>query len=365
MKSIRVSLKERSYNITFGRLEKDLAGLLPRGRYFIVTSQAVQDAGHAGRLLKALRKKCQASLVVLPNGEAHKNLATLERLYKAGVKHRLDRKTTIVGLGGGVTTDLAGFFAATYMRGLPFVAVPTTLLGMVDAAIGGKTGVDLPQGKNLVGAFWQPRLVWIDTSLLKSLPPREWVTGFAEIIKYGVIKSRPFFEWLEGKLRKKHRVQNWDQKDLMEAIYRSAAIKADVVGHDERETPLQGGREILNFGHTIGHALEAATGYRSLSHGEAISIGMVAAGRISLSMRMWSNDNQLRLMSLLDSVGLPLHRPTLSSSQMKRFWGALMKDKKNVAGSLRFVLPRKIGAVEVKSGVPLHIVKKVLFYGRS
>ncbi len=354
MKPVRVALGERSYSICFGPLK---SGFVPRFKklfpnqpsVLIVTSKAVAQAGHARALERALKDHVRSGhTVAIPNGEQHKNLNTMDLLYKEGFEAGLDRKSVVIGLGGGVITDMAGFLAATYMRGVPFVSIPTTVLGMVDAAIGGKTGVDVPEGKNLVGAFWQPKIVWIDPSVLKTLPEREWRTGFAEVIKYGVIKDRPFFEWIEKKIRENPRFQNWPPEDINKALYVSAQIKARVVSGDERETPLKGGREILNFGHTAGHALEAATGYGALSHGEAISIGMVLAGRLALEEGLWSNHEQARLIRVFQMARLPVRFPKLSKMQEKLFWAALLKDKKNVAGKLRFVLPVKIGSVTVK-----------------
>lgn len=366
MKPVRVRLKDRSYSIRFGSYNKEFPRFFKQvmgkpSRVFVVTSRALVKCGYLKTLVRAIGSTRAATVFhVVSDGEAHKTLATVTGLYRQGLKKGLDRKSAVVALGGGVITDMTGFFAATYMRGVPYVSIPTTLLGMVDAAIGGKTGVDLPEGKNLVGAFWQPRLVWMDPSLLKTLPEKEWINGFAEVIKYGVIRSRPFFEWLEAKIRERPRLVKWPLTDVQHAIYQSAQIKADVVSRDEQETPLKGQREILNFGHTVGHALEAATGYKTLSHGQAISIGMVVAGRLARSFGLWSGDAQLRLILMLQAVGLPIHFPRLSGPQKEKFWPALLKDKKHISGKLRFVLPKRIGVVETRSGVPISLVKKTL-----
>lgn len=354
MKPIRVPLGDRSYDICFGPLKRGFARrfkqLFPdKPSVMIVTARAVAAAGHARALERALKGHVRSGkTIALPNGEQHKNLKTMDLLYKEGFEAGLDRKSVVIGLGGGVITDMTGFLAATYMRGVPFVSVPTTLLGMVDAAIGGKTGVDVPEGKNLVGAFWQPKLVWIDPAVLNTLPEREWRTGFAEVIKYGVIKDRPFFDWLEKKFSDNPRVKTWNAADVGKSLWVSAKTKAMVVSADERETPLKAGREILNFGHTTGHALEAATGYGSLSHGEAISIGMVVAGRLALDQGLWSNQEQIRLIRLFQRAGLPVHFPKLSKVERRHFWSAMSKDKKNVAGKLRFVLPVKMGVATVR-----------------
>lgn len=362
MNAIPVRLGERSYEIRFGALGSGLrpalrsAGVAP-SRIFVVTTRAVAKAGHLRRLVGGLKGLAPGTSAVLPNGERYKTLAMLEKLYRAALAAGLDRRSLVIGLGGGVVTDMAGFMAATYMRGLHYVSVPTSLLGMVDAAIGGKTGVDMPEGKNLVGAFWQPKLVWIDPSVLGSLSQRDWTTGFAEIVKYGVIKSRPFFDWLDTQARAGRDPRTWKAAAVQRAIFESARMKAQVVSGDERETPLAGGREILNFGHTAGHALEAATGYGRVSHGEAISIGMNVAGLISIAMGLWSEADHLRMLRLLRSFGLPIVFPKLSAAQRRGFWAALRKDKKNVGGSLRFVLPRRIGQVEVRSGIPSDLVR--------
>jgi len=329
------------------------------GHILLVSSPHLQKAGHVSRIEKLLRAGGRSvSTALIQDGESRKNLSSLAQLYRKALEAKLDRRSLIVAVGGGVITDMAGFLAATYMRGISYVSVPTSLLGMVDASIGGKTGVDLAEGKNLVGAFWQPRLVWLNPVFLKTLPGREWKTGMAEVIKYGVIKDKVFFHWLGGRLKTKAFVSSWDSADITHLIYRSAAIKAAVVSADEREVPLKGGREILNFGHTIGHALEAASGYTRLSHGEAVSIGMAAAGHLSLQLRKWSRNEQLQLLSLLQAAGLPVRIPPFI--YWPRFWKALHSDKKNISNRLRFVLPLGLGRVEVRSGLDPALVRQVL-----
>jgi 3-dehydroquinate synthase len=369
MKTISVPLNKktnRSYQIVFGSSVRDFPTQLKlklggHGKLFLLTTRAISRTPYLKEIHKALVKKgFDTHVEIIPNGEKEKNISRLAHLYKQCLKTGIDRKSVVVGLGGGVVTDLAGFLAATYMRGLSFVSIPTTLLGMVDASIGGKTGIDLKEGKNLVGAFWQPRLVWVDVGLLKTLPRKEWVTGFAEVIKYGVIKDARFFQWLEEKVRHQPEIRKWPAKDLIYAISVSAQIKAEVVGSDERETPQKGGREILNFGHTIGHALEAATSYQALTHGEAVSIGMAAAGLIARQMGMWSDDDQLQLLSTLQVMGLPIHIPARVKVSSDRFWKAIKKDKKNVGGQMRFVVPRRLGKVEVISGIPERMVRQVM-----
>jgi len=326
----------------------------------IVTSSRVKSFGYPSRVQKAIRKMgVKAVLFEVPDGERHKTPATLHRLYGQALTAGLDRKSLIIAVGGGAITDLAGFFAATYMRGISYLSVPTTLLGMVDASVGGKTGVDLPQGKNLIGAFWQPRLVWIDPAVLQTLPLKEWRTGFSEVIKYGVIKNRSFFLWLERRLKESSNVSSWAYADVLKVIYESVRVKAEVVSGDERESPLKGGREILNFGHTIGHALEAALGYRTLSHGMAVSIGMVAEAHAALQGR-WTLVDQGRLILTLQAAGLPTRAPALNARQKARFWAALRRDKKNVAGQIRFVRPLEMGKVTVQSGMSVTLIRDAM-----
>lgn len=367
MKRIMVRLKERSYPILIGPYEKGLVQEIRRrfsgrpSRILLVSSPSIARRGHVARLNKVLsRLGVPISVAFVPDGEAHKTTETLLRLFHMALKNRLDRKSLVVAMGGGVITDMAGFFAATYMRGISYVAVPTTLLGMVDAAIGGKTAVDLPGGKNLFGAFWQPLIVSINPTVLRTLPEREWRTGMAEVVKYGVIQDADFFRWLVSRTRQSSDPRTWSAADVVWMIATSAGIKAGVVSADEKERPLAGGREILNFGHTIGHALEAATGYRTLTHGEAISIGMVLAGRMALKCRLWSDDLQLQLVTLLETLRLPIAFPKLTARQKTVFWSSLKKDKKHVGGRLRFVLPVRLGHVSVTSGISVSLLKSVL-----
>jgi 3-dehydroquinate synthase len=354
VKSVPVRLGDRSYDVCVGAisaLPQKLRRCLAADRLFVITTRGVVAAGHLRMLQKNISAARIAGVCALPNGEQTKDLRTFERIHRQAARAGLNRASAIVALGGGVVTDLAGFVAATYMRGISFVSIPTTLLGMTDAAIGGKTGVDLPEGKNLVGAFWQPKLVWLDPALLKTLPPREWRTGLAEVIKYGVILDPAFFAWLEKQIALEPRPWKWSLAALEKILFVSASLKARVVSADERESPLRGGREILNYGHTIGHALEAATDYTALTHGEAIAIGMVAAGRIALGRKLWPEQSQSRQIALFRAAGLPTVAPTLSPAQTKRFWSALAGDKKNIGGKLRFILPEKIGRVRVISGI--------------
>lgn len=292
-------------------------------------------------------------LITLAAGETTKSLRTVEKCYDQLAAHRLERESFIVALGGGVVGDLAGFVAATWLRGIPFVQVPTTLLAQVDSSVGGKTGVNLRAGKNLVGAFYQPRLVLCDLDTLKTLPEREFRAGLAEVIKYGIIYDEPLFAALERGLPN---ILRRDEKVLAPIIARCCEIKAEVVGRDETESGL---RAILNFGHTIGHALENSFGYGKLLHGEAISIGQVAEAGISEKILGLPADDAQRIENLFRQTGLPV-QITLSGTQRKKFFDALRLDKKAKDGEVRFVLARKIGKVEFGRRVPPAAIEAVL-----
>jgi 3-dehydroquinate synthase len=305
-------------------------------------------------LLAGLRsERFSPRLAVIPDGEAHKTLKTVQTLYIQCLKSRLDRRSALVALGGGVVGDMTGFAAATYMRGIPFVQCPTTLLSMVDASIGGKTGVDLPEGKNLVGAFWQPRRVWMDLSVLKTLPDREWRTGVAEVIKYGLMADEGILRILESidlaELRRR--------ADLQEDIVsRSARIKARIVSEDEKET--SGRRELLNLGHTFGHAIESVSGYKTYTHGEAISIGMAAAARLSVRLKTFRSPDVRRLELLFQRWGLPVRarRPL----PRKRIWEAMSRDKKAFSGRFRFIVPLGRGRARAVTRVPFPLLNQTL-----
>jgi 3-dehydroquinate synthase len=278
----------------------------------------------------------EVEVFALPAGESQKTLAVAARIYDRMAKAGLDRKSVLAAVGGGVVTDLGGFVASTYMRGIPSILVPTTLLGQVDAAIGGKTGVNLRQGKNLVGTFAQPRFVLCDPEALRTLPSREYVSGLGEVVKYGMIRDTALFEFLEKNVEG---LRGRDPGILDEVVYRCAAIKADVVTRDERES---GERAILNYGHTIGHALEAAGDYRLLHHGEAVSIGMEAEAVISMKLGIAPIEALAAQNRLLKLCGLPTRIRKLSE---KKVLASLRLDKKNVAGKTRFVLPEAVGRV--------------------
>jgi 3-dehydroquinate synthase len=296
----------------------------------------------------------QVTLCPLPAGERYKTLASIQKIYDAALAQRLERSSTIVALGGGVIGDMAGFAAATWLRGIHFVQVPTSLLAMVDASIGGKTGVNHPQGKNLIGAFHQPRLVLIDPQVLSTLPAREFRAGMAEVIKYGVIWDAALFSHLETANRLDQ--QRYVSETLLqEILMRSCQAKAHVVSKDEKEAGL---RAILNYGHTIGHAVESLTGYRLVNHGEAVAIGMVAAGQLAVELGLWQSDAADRQLALIQKTGLPTQLPT--GVDIEAIIASLQTDKKVEAGKVRFVLPTQIGAAIVTDQVPTPVIRQTL-----
>jgi 3-dehydroquinate synthase len=312
----------------------ELIGAHAHDRYVIVTNAIV--ASHCLAALRgALRDAgAQVDVVLLPDGEAHKNSATLLDLLTRLLELRIDRWATLIALGGGVIGDIAGFAAAIYQRGLAFVQVPTTLLAQVDSSVGGKTGINHPLGKNMIGAFWQPRAVLIDTDCLTTLPDRELRAGVAEVIKHGAIRDAEFFAWLENNMAS---LLAKDGDALTHAIHRSCAIKAAIVAADERET---GERALLNFGHTFGHAIEAAQGYGAWLHGEAVAAGMVCAARLSQRVCGLSASHSQRVTDLVASAKLPTVPPKIATDR----WLDLMgRDKKVAEGSIRFVLLEALG----------------------
>lgn len=291
---------------------------------------------------------------VLPAGERYKTLKTLQKIYDAALVHRLERRSTLIALGGGVIGDMTGFAAATWLRGINVVQIPTSLLAMVDASIGGKTGVNHPQGKNLIGAFHQPRLVLIDPDVLKTLPRREFRAAIAEVIKYGVIWDRQLFSELEALPRlDDHRAVPTDK--LLDILERSCQSKVDVVTQDEREAGL---RAILNYGHTLGHALESMGNYRLFNHGEAVALGMIGAGAIATALGYWSEAEERAQLQLIEKAKLPTAIPANLDHQ--EIIALLSNDKKVQGGQLRFVLPKGIGQAEVTADVPTEVIAQAL-----
>lgn len=294
------------------------------------------------------------SYCLLPAGEQYKTLESIQKIYDAALAHRLERSSALVALGGGVIGDMAGFAAATWMRGIAFVQLPTSLLAMVDASIGGKTGVNHPQGKNLIGAFHQPRLVLIDPHVLKTLPNREFRAGMAEVIKYGIIWDSALFKQLEAAPRlDQHSYLN---PELIQTILQaSCEAKAAVVSQDEKEA---GVRAILNYGHTIGHAIESLTSYLGVNHGEAVAIGMIAAGQIAVELGWWSQREADRQRQLIEKTHLPVRLP--SAVTPEAVLPLLLSDKKVQAGRVRFILPRAIGQAAITETVPEDVILRVL-----
>ncbi len=281
--------------------------------------------------------------VILPDGEQYKTLAVMDQVFTALLQKPHGRDTTLIALGGGVIGDLTGFAAASYQRGVRFIQVPTTLLSQVDSSVGGKTAVNHPLGKNMIGAFYQPASVVIDTDCLHSLPPRELASGLAEVIKYGIILDGEFFTWLERNL---DLLLTLDTQAMAYCIRRCCELKAEVVAADEREN---GQRALLNLGHTYGHAIEAHMGYGNWLHGEAIAAGMVMAARTAERLGQFKTDDVDRVIALLQRAGLPVHGP--EEMKAEDYLPHMMRDKKVLAGELRLVLPLSIGRSEVRSGV--------------
>jgi 3-dehydroquinate synthase len=354
--TIIVSLGERSYPIVTTNSYRALPGWLARlrlPRHGWVVSHERLLRRYGAELLGPLRRAgWHLDTVTVPESEASKSLAQAERLIARLARRPAMRVPLIVAFGGGVVGDLAGFVAAMFRRGVPYVQVPTTLLAQVDSAIGGKAGVDLPQGKNLIGAFYQPRLVYNNLQVLSSLPTRQRRSGLAEVIKYGMIADAPLFAFLEEHLKACLRLE---PRALRVMVDRSARIKARVVSRDERETGEL--RVHLNFGHTLGHALEAATGYRRWTHGEAIAIGMCAAAELSVGLGRLPAAGFRRLVALIEAAGLPICARGVSRAAVRR---ALAFDKKFIHGRPRWVLPTRIGQVTVTEAVNALLVDRVV-----
>lgn len=336
MQTLTVNLGERSYPILIGAgllQSATVARHIPAGELLLVSNTVVAPL-YAERFKGALPGRRVIELI-LPDGEQHKSLNCASRMFDVMIANRLGRDAVVVALGGGVIGDLAGFVAACYQRGVNFVQVPSTLLADVDSSVGGKTAVNHPGGKNMIGAFHQPRAVIIDTDLLASLPERELRAGLAEVIKYGLIWDRAFFDWIEAQL---DALLARDPAALEYAIHRSCQIKAEIVSHDERE---QGERALLNFGHTFGHAIEAATGYVQWLHGEAVGLGMVVAADLSQRLGQLEAGDLRRLVALLERAGLPVEAPRMGADTAFDY---MRIDKKVKSGRVRLVLLHGIGA---------------------
>ncbi len=344
MQEIRIELAERSYSIAIeGSILEDLGKTIRSfqfSRKIAVISNPVVHGLYGNVLAQSLTDEgYELTEILVPDGEEYKTLEWAGKIYGELLKTQLDRRSAIIALGGGVIGDLAGFAASTYMRGIAVIQVPTTLLAQVDSSVGGKTGVNHPLGKNMIGTFWQPSLVWMDLDTLRTLPERELVAGLAEVIKYGVIRDSKLFQYLETN---RDRIMNLDQQALLHIVKRSCEIKADVVSRDERESGL---RAILNYGHTIGHAIETVTGYKKYLHGEAIAIGMFAEAVLSNRLRYADEDDVHRIRALIESYGLPVAIP--ADIDLQNTLSAIQIDKKAVKGKLTCILPETIGSVKI------------------
>ncbi len=354
---IDVQLGARSYPIRIG------AGLLEQssdwhdyvhGKHVVIVSNEVVAPLYLQRATSALADH-DTSCVILPDGESYKTLESTRRVFDALAELKASRDASIIALGGGVIGDLAGFAAACWMRGIACVQMPTTLLAMVDSSVGGKTGVNLPQGKNLVGAFHQPRAVVIDTDTLATLPDRELHAGCAEIVKYGALGDADFFAWLETNAE--HLLRR-DPVALQYAIATSCAHKAAIVARDENE---RGERALLNLGHTFGHALETVSGYRSLLHGEAVAIGMCLAAQASARLRDAPTADAERLAALLQRLKLPTRIP--DGIDTDAVLASMQLDKKNLSGRLRLILWRRLGQAELVDGIDADALRPLLASG--
>ena len=359
MNKIKVKLPQNSYQITISPGSLSYIGeqiaKLNLGRKILLISNPEIFGYYGATAINSLEAAgFEVYTHLIPAGEPYKTLESVRQIYRVALENRFERSSTFIALGGGVIGDMTGFAAATWLRGVNFVQVPTSLLAMVDAAIGGKTGVNHPLGKNLIGAFHQPKLVAIDPLVLRTLPMREFRAGIAEVIKYGIIWDADLFAKLE-QAQTIDSFANIDPDLLQTILVRSAQAKADVVSKDEKEAGL---RAILNYGHTIGHAVESLTNYQRFVHGEAVAIGMVAAGKIAAMIGDWNNQEAQRQDELIKKAGLPLKIP----SQLKKqaIITALQSDKKVLGGKVRFVIPSEIGLATVTDRVSTRVIETVI-----
>ena len=361
---VRVQLGDRSYDIQISSGAIDqfvdlILDAIPDLSHALVISDEAVESPWVGQIKTAFDQKAtvvRVSGTSVRSGEVSKSIDEFNRLLKWILAEGGDRKSVVIAVGGGVIGDLAGYVAASFARGLRFVQVPTTLLAMVDSSVGGKTGINLPTAKNMVGAFWQPSLVLIDSDVLSTLPDRSYLSGLAEVVKYGVIDDADFFQWLEINALP---LVNRQSEAVRYAIEKSCQSKARVVGEDERET--SGRRAILNYGHTFAHAIEATCGYGKLLHGEAVSIGMEMAARLAQELGLVEDDLLERQTRLLQKCRLPVVLPEADPDQMLP---VMMRDKKVEHGKLRFILPSKIGSVDLLGNVDQQLVREVILKTR-
>jgi 3-dehydroquinate synthase len=355
MQTLTVGLSDRSYPIHIGTGLLSNAALLaasiPRKRVAIVTNTTIAPL-YLSQLQATLREiGVQSVEIILPDGEVYKTGETLNLIYDGLLTHRCERTTPLIALGGGVIGDMTGFAAASFLRGVPFIQIPTTLLSQVDSSVGGKTGINHPLGKNMIGAFYQPKLVLADISTLNTLSDKELSAGLAEVIKYGLIRDLPFLEWLERNIEK---LLARDTEALQYAVMRSCQNKAEVVAADERES---GERALLNLGHTFGHAIESGMGYGNWLHGEGVAAGTMMAADLSQRMGWISTDDVLRIRDLFLRANLPVVSPDLGLDRYLDYMGL---DKKVEGGKLRFVLLKQVGVAALVSDVPLALLQQTL-----
>ena len=355
MQTLTVGLAERSYPIYIGSDLRNHVDLLipylPNKKAAVVSNTTVAPL-YLDTLCAMLHIHGVETIpIILPDGEEYKNAETLGIIYDALLTHRCERNTPLIALGGGVIGDMTGYAAATYLRGVPFIQIPTTLLAQVDSSVGGKTGINHPLGKNMIGAFYQPQVVLADIATLNTLPDQELRSGIAEIIKYGLIRDLPFFEWLEQNMEK---LLARDAETLQYAITRSCENKAEVVGVDERES---GERALLNLGHTFGHAIETGMGYGTWLHGEGVAAGTIMAADLSRRLGWLSQQDVTRILSLFERAGLPVVAPALGTEKYLHLMGL---DKKVVGGKIRFVLLKAIGHAVVSGDVPDELLRQTL-----
>jgi 3-dehydroquinate synthase len=355
---LTVELGSRSYDIVIGcgllaHCGAHVRALLPGSQVAIVSNSTV-----APLYLEQVQSSLQAvgvqSLpIILPDGEIYKDWTHLQQIFDALIQHRFERSATLLALGGGVVGDMTGYAAASFLRGVHYIQLPTTLLAQVDSSVGGKTGINHPLGKNLIGAFHQPRVVLIDTDSLGTLPPRQRLAGLAEVIKYGLLWDADFFDYLE---QEREAILALQPQAIRSLIRRSCAIKAAIVGQDEREGE-QGQRALLNLGHTFGHAIETLTGYTQLLHGEAVAIGMLMAAELSVLLELAPAETVSRTRNLLQAYGLPVQAPAFP---VEHYLEAMARDKKVQDGNLRLVVLHRIGAAALQRGLPLSAIQQAI-----
>lgn len=356
MRKVRVMLGARSYDICIGHnlldeLKDSLSDLSIGKKAAIITNPKLNRFYGKVIYQQLIESGFVPTIIELPPGEKYKTLRSVNKIYDALIKEKFERNSFIIALGGGVIGDIAGFAAATYLRGVPYLQVPTSLVAQVDSSVGGKTGVNHHLGKNLIGAFYQPVLVWIDVDMLKTLPRRELIAGMAEVIKYAVIADEEFFSFIERDYKK---ILSLDKETLIHMIERSCEIKAEVVSADEREKGL---RAILNFGHTIGHAIETLTDYKKYKHGEAVAIGMVCASKLAALMGMCHQDVYERIEKLCRLIGLGTSAPQIDFTTL---WDTLQRDKKVINERVRFVLPVRLGEVKITEDVDRRVLQEAI-----